>query len=113
MRWRRDSSKRRDPLCRRSSAPPNTAPSSTRSCPARPIAPKAQPIPRLTAWFELEIFRMAEERKKASPLAAGKKAPAFDLESSTGERIKLADFAEKKTVVLYFYPKADTPGCTK
>src|SRR6476620_8383700 len=56
---------------------------------------------------------MASENKKAVPITAGKKAPAFDLESSTGERIKLADFAGKKTVVLYFYPRADTPGCTK
>jgi peroxiredoxin Q/BCP len=56
---------------------------------------------------------MASENKKAVPLAAGTKAPAFDLESSTGERVKLSDFAGKKTVVLYFYPRADTPGCTK
>src|SRR4051812_5456087 len=56
---------------------------------------------------------MAEQNKKASPIHVGSKAPAFDLESSTGERIKLADFAGKQTVVLYFYPKADTPGCTK
>lgn len=56
---------------------------------------------------------MASENKKAVPIAAGKKAPAFDLESSTGERIKLSDFAGKQTVVLYFYPRADTPGCTK
>ena len=49
----------------------------------------------------------------ASPIPAGRKAPSFDLESSTGRRIALADFAGKQSVVLYFYPKADTPGCTK
>ena len=53
---------------------------------------------------------MAEQ---AVPIKAGRNAPAFDLESSTGERIRLADFASKRDVVLYFYPKADTPGCTK
>ena len=42
----------------------------------------------------------------------GTAAPSFDLPSSTGKKIKLADFAGKKIVVLYFYPKADTPGCT-
>src|SRR3954452_305654 len=42
----------------------------------------------------------------------GGKAPAFKLPSSTGETIDLKDYAGK-TVVLYFYPKADTPGCTK
>jgi thioredoxin-dependent peroxiredoxin len=44
---------------------------------------------------------------------AGKPAPQFSLPSSTGKDISLADFANKKTVVLYFYPRADTPGCTK
>ena len=41
----------------------------------------------------------------------GAPAPAFDLETPDG-RVKLADFAGK-TVVLYFYPKDDTAGCTK
>jgi peroxiredoxin Q/BCP len=53
------------------------------------------------------------DKPKASPLPAGKRAPAFDLESSAGRRIKLDDFTGKQTVVLYFYPKANTPGCTK
>jgi len=42
----------------------------------------------------------------------GKKAPAFSLEGSDGKKHSLADYAGK-TVVLYFYPKDDTPGCTK
>src|SRR5688572_1138846 len=41
----------------------------------------------------------------------GKKAPAFTLESSDGGKVKLADHAGK-VVVLYFYPKDNTPGCT-
>jgi thioredoxin-dependent peroxiredoxin len=41
----------------------------------------------------------------------GKKAPAFTLESSEGGKVKLADFAGQ-TVVLYFYPRDNTPGCT-
>src|SRR5690554_400272 len=48
-----------------------------------------------------------------APLSAGTVAPKFKLPSSTGESIDLKDFEGKKTVVLYFYPKADTPGCTK
>jgi peroxiredoxin Q/BCP len=43
----------------------------------------------------------------------GSKAPSFKLPASNGQTISLADFAGKKIVVLYFYPKADTPGCTK
>ena len=41
----------------------------------------------------------------------GKKAPAFTLESSDGGKVKLSDFAGK-VVVLYFYPRDNTPGCT-
>jgi thioredoxin-dependent peroxiredoxin len=43
----------------------------------------------------------------------GHVAPRFELHSSKGEVISLAGFKGKKTVVLYFYPRADTPGCTK
>jgi peroxiredoxin Q/BCP len=40
-------------------------------------------------------------------------APAFKLPASDGQTISLSDFKGKQNVVLYFYPKADTPGCTK
>ena len=42
----------------------------------------------------------------------GKKAPAFKAKSSTGETVTLKDL-EGTNVVLYFYPRDDTPGCTK
>jgi thioredoxin-dependent peroxiredoxin len=45
-------------------------------------------------------------------LKAGDKAPAFKLMDQSGKTVKLSDFRGKK-VLLYFYPKADTPGCTK
>ncbi len=45
-------------------------------------------------------------------LAVGSPAPAFTVNDTNGNPISLADFAGK-TVVLYFYPKDDTPGCTK
>ncbi|KAF0820479.1 MULTISPECIES: thioredoxin-dependent thiol peroxidase [unclassified Cytobacillus] len=41
----------------------------------------------------------------------GKTAPDFELESSNGEKVKLSDY-RGKNVVLYFYPKDMTPGCT-
>ena len=44
-------------------------------------------------------------------LQAGKKAPAFSLESSEGGRVSLGDHAGK-FVVVYFYPRDNTPGCT-
>ena len=42
----------------------------------------------------------------------GNLAPSFTLKNQDGESVKLADFKGKKNVVLYFYPKAMTPGCT-
>ncbi len=45
-------------------------------------------------------------------LAIGSPAPAFTVKDTNGNTVSLADFAGK-TVVLYFYPKDDTPGCTK
>ena len=42
----------------------------------------------------------------------GKAPPAFTLEDAGGKKVSLADFAGKN-VVLYFYPRDDTPGCTK
>ena len=43
----------------------------------------------------------------------GDKAPDFELPTSTGEKVKLSDYIGKKAVVLYFYPKDFSPGCTK
>ena len=42
----------------------------------------------------------------------GQSAPDFCLQNQHGETVSLADFKGKKNVVLYFYPKAMTPGCT-
>jgi len=45
-------------------------------------------------------------------LKEGDKAPAFALQDQNGNTVSLSDFTGK-TVVVYFYPKDDTPGCTK
>jgi len=55
---------------------------------------------------------MAKDNAASLP-APGTQAPAFKLPASDGRTIGLADFVGKKVVVLYFYPRADTPGCTK
>ncbi len=47
-----------------------------------------------------------------SRLAAGDKAPAFSLSDADGKTVKLSEFKGRK-VVVYFYPAASTPGCTK
>jgi peroxiredoxin Q/BCP len=45
-------------------------------------------------------------------LKAGEPAPQFELPDSEMELVNLASYAGSKNVVLYFYPKDDTPGCT-
>lgn len=45
-------------------------------------------------------------------LEPGTKAPAFTLADAAGEKVSLKDFAGRD-VILYFYPRDDTPGCTK
>lgn len=42
----------------------------------------------------------------------GNMAPAFSLQDQDGNKVSLKDFKGKKNVVLYFYPRASTPGCT-
>ena len=46
------------------------------------------------------------------PVTEGRKAPAFTLKNQNGDTHKLADYAGQN-VILYFYPRDDTPGCTK
>lgn len=45
--------------------------------------------------------------------SVGDKAPGFEAETYGGEKIKLSDYEGKNIVALYFYPKDNTPGCTK
>jgi peroxiredoxin Q/BCP len=42
----------------------------------------------------------------------GDKAPDFELKANDGRTVRLADYRGKKAIVLYFYPKDETPGCT-
>ena len=56
--------------------------------------------------------KAAKPGPSARQLKIGQKAPAFALPNQDGKIMKLSDFKGKK-VVLYFYPKDDTPGCTK
>jgi peroxiredoxin Q/BCP len=52
-------------------------------------------------------------QQQTSPLKVGDKAPKFSLKAHPSGTISLDDFAGKKNVILAFYPKDDTPGCTK
>ena len=48
-----------------------------------------------------------------SALNIGDTAPEFELQNQQGQPVKLSDFRNKKHLVLYFYPKDETPGCTR
>jgi thioredoxin-dependent peroxiredoxin len=48
----------------------------------------------------------------AGKATLNQEAPDFELLSESGQKIRLSEFRGKKTVVVYFYPKDDTPGCT-
>ena len=46
-------------------------------------------------------------------IGVGDAAPDFDLPDAEGRRVRLSDYKGRRGVVLYFYPKDDTPGCTR
>jgi len=55
---------------------------------------------------------MDEAKPPGRPVAVGDPAPDFTLPSQSGDEIRLRDVWERGPVVLYFYPKDETPGCT-
>lgn len=66
-------------------------------------------IPILTMSF-LSIFSL---RAQEITLKPGDKAPDFSLRTDEGSTVKLSDFEGRSIIILYFYPKDKTPGCTK
>jgi peroxiredoxin Q/BCP len=56
---------------------------------------------------------LGETSMPGNSVTVGDKAPDFTLRDQTGRQVSLADFRGKKAVVLYFYPKDETAGCTK
>jgi peroxiredoxin Q/BCP len=58
--------------------------------------------------LSLAMFSFA----KAEPIAIGAAAPAISATTETGETLALADVYKKGFTLVYFFPKADTPGCT-
>jgi thioredoxin-dependent peroxiredoxin len=87
---------------------PVKAPSRIAATP-RPTAAAAKPA---TAPTSKPLPEKVDAPAGKSALAEGAKAPAFRLPRDGGETVALGDFAGRK-LVLFFYPRADTPGCTK
>lgn len=63
------------------------------------------------AWRLLMSF-VALTGLAAAEVKVGSPAPTFEAQDQHGATVRLADFKGKSMVVLYFYPKDDTPGCT-
>lgn len=61
---------------------------------------------------DIDRSKTTKGRHMGRELVAGAKAPAFTLRRDGGGKVSLSDF-KGGNLVLYFYPKADTPGCTK
>lgn len=67
----------------------------------------------LTAIMIMGALNMANPANPVKQLKVGDKAPLFEAKDQNENPWKLADFIGKKHVLLYFYPKDNTPGCTK
>jgi peroxiredoxin Q/BCP len=67
---------------------------------------------RYWVFQTIQAVKATKGRRMAQDLEVGKRAPAFTLKRDGGGSVSLKDFKGRKLVV-YFYPKADTPGCTR
>jgi len=85
---------------------------STLRAAAEPKVAGAKPKAKSSAASKPSGRRPDASAGLKSELAAGTKAPAFRLPRDGGETVSLADYSGKK-LVLFFYPRADTPGCTR
>jgi len=96
----------------RASKPLTLPASATVSSPVAPESKAAPAKPAASAAKTSEPGHPPAPGGGHAALAEGTKAPAFHLPRDGGNTVSLADFAGRK-LVLFFYPRADTPGCTK
>src|SRR5436190_315045 len=68
---------------------------------------------RLSIYSFVAILSASLTLCLGEPLKVGDKAPDFELKGSDGKTYKLSDYKGKKPVVVAWFPKAFTPGCTK
>jgi len=71
------------------------------------------PEPEATKAPQTEVSNPPKGETEMAAVKEGRMAPDFTLPASNGEKIALSDYRGKQQVVLYFYPKDDTPGCTR
>ncbi len=72
----------------------------------------------MTRFIAFSIFAVGlvscqnQEQDNMGKVTVGQMAPDFELKDKDGNLVKLSDFRGEKSVVVYFYPKDETPGCT-
>ncbi|MBA7481599.1 hypothetical protein ES707_17073 [subsurface metagenome] len=89
------------------------SPKATKARAAKTGGTKAAKPPKARKTTPRKASQTAPSKAlKPGALSEGAQAPAFHLPRDDGESVSLADFAGEKLVV-FFYPRADTPGCTK
>jgi peroxiredoxin Q/BCP len=67
---------------------------------------------RIIPIIMLSLFSFISCKGQDITLKEGDKAPDFTLQSDQGKEVKLSDFRGVSNIILYFYPKDQTPGCT-
>ena len=67
----------------------------------------------ILAGLLIGVVFIISSMKKESKIIVGDKVPSFVLKDQFGENFKSIDYIGKTAMVIYFYPKDDTPGCTK
>lgn len=68
---------------------------------------------RLVVLFLFPIVCIAAEKEPNVPVEVGSKIPSFSLKDQNGMEFNIDSVIGKNKLVIYFYPKDDTPGCTK
>ena len=95
---------------RAAAAPRRKATSARKAAAKKTTARSASPAPRRTAAAR-KAAAAAPRKATGKPPVVGDMAPEFALRDQTGRTVMLSDYRGRK-LLLYFYPKADTPGCT-
>lgn len=67
----------------------------------------------ILAGLLLVVIFLTGNMKKEKGIEVGDKVPVFSLQDQNGELFSIENYRGKKAMVIYFYPKDDTPGCTK
>lgn len=61
----------------------------------------------------LVVLKLRAKKQERTPLVTGNKIPSITLNNQFGEPVNIQELVGKKNLIIYFYPKDNTPGCTK